>query len=57
MKPSTHINDRHDFKDVLMGINPEQQKGEGVGGAHTCSSLDHMITLEQQAVQWEGGVY
>ena len=58
MEPTTHINDRHELRDVLLGINPEEgQKGEGGGGAHTCSSLGHMATPERHAVQREGSVH
>ena len=32
MEPVTHVNDRHDLRDVLLGINAEEwQKGEGGG--------------------------
>ena len=46
IEPTTHTNDRHDLRDVLLGINLEEgQKGEG-GVVYTCNSLGHMVTLE-----------
>ena len=44
MEPTTHINDRHDFRDICLGINPEEwQKVEGGG----VLSLGHMATSER----------
>ena len=57
MEPTTHIDDRHYLRDVLLGINPEEAQKGGGGGVHTCSSLGHMATPERQAVQREGGVH
>ena len=55
MESTTNTNDIHELIEVLLGINPEEgQKGEGGGGAHTCSSLGHMATPERQVVQWGG---
>ena len=56
VEPTTHISDRRDLRDILLGINPEWQKMKG-GGANTGSSLGHMATPERQAVQWQGGVH
>ena len=57
MEPTTHISDRHDLRDILLGINPEWQEGKG-WGADTGSSLGgHMATPERQAIQWQGGVH
>ena len=57
MELTNYFEGRHNFKDVLLGLNLEEwlQK-EGGWGSHTRGALGDMIASEQQVFEREGSV-